>query len=486
MKRAAKIFATWMLILTFSFSCVAVFAEETAETKEVEYKYSDFIKNIAKNIALFGRYESLVENNLYLEALDAILEENPELYDVAVRAMVESVDENSMYYNEEEALSFLESLDDEVVGIGVTVLSQNGNVVVSQPIPDSPADKAGIKSGDIIVSANDVVLTGMVLDEAIEYIRGKEGTTVKITVKRSGMELPITFEIVRENVMSASLDFELIEQDGKKIAKITIYSFTENVAEQFRGALDKVDAAGTKNLIIDLRDNGGGYLEQAVAIADMLLPKDKIITTEEHKLDVLSRVYKASGVGREYNIVVLINEMSASASEVLTAALVENEAAIAVGTQSFGKGTVQGMYDVPKNALMKFTVAYYLTPQGNNIHQKGITPDIIVENSAVPVDMSEFELFSLTKKYRVGDKGAEVENAKKMLEKMGVFIGEVNDVYDENLKNAVTMFQEAMNLYPYGVLDLTTQMNLYEKLKSMQVEVDDQLQEAIDYFNTNI
>ncbi len=482
MKRMAKMFAIWVLVFALSISCTAVFAEEAQETTEPEYKYSDFIKNIAKNIALFGRYENLIENNLYLTALDAILEENPELYDVAVKAMIESVDENSMYYNEEEALDFLESLDDEVVGIGVTVLAQNGNIVVSQPIPDSPADKAGIKAGDIIVSADDTVLTGMALDEAVEYIRGKEGTVVKITVKRSGMAAPINFEIVRQNVMSASLDYELIEQDGKKIAKITVYSFTENVAEQFKAALDKVDAAGTKNLIIDLRDNGGGYLEQAVAMADMLLPADKLITTEDHKLDVLDQVYKSTGIGRDYEIVILINEMSASASEVLTAALVENDAAIAVGTKSFGKGTVQAMYDVPKNALMKFTVAYYLTPLGNNIHKMGIVPNATVENSAVPMDMSEFELFSLTKKYQIGDKGSEVENAKKMLDKMGIFIGEINDIYDENLKSAVTMFQEAMDLYPYGVLDLTTQMNLYEKLKSMKVEVDDQLEAAIDSF----
>ncbi len=482
MKRTVKLFSTWLLVFALSFSFTAVFAEESNAEQSVEYKYSDFIKNIAKNISLFGRYDGLIENNLYLTALDALIESNPELYDLAVKAMVESVDENSVYYNEEEAKEFLESLDDEVVGIGVTVLEMEGKIVVSQPIPGSPADKAGIKSGDIIVTANGVNLNGMPLESAVEYIRGKEGTTVNVEVLRSGMVEPITFSIVRESVVSPSVDYELIEREDKKIGKITIYSFTENVADQFKNALGQADADGTKKIIIDLRDNGGGYLDEAVKIADMLLPKGKLITTEDHKVDVLDKEYYSTGIGKEYEIVILINGYSASASEVLTAALMENKAAISVGTNSFGKGTVQAVYDVPKNGIMKFTVAYYLTPLGNNIHGKGISPDAVVENSAVPMDMSEFEYFALTSTYKLGDSGAEVENAKKMLSKIGLLVGEVNDIYDENLKMAVKNFQAAKGLYPYGVLDITTQMSLYDSLKELKVEVDDQLEAAIDSF----
>lgn len=478
MKNFLKKFIALLMIFAISLSCNAVFAEESAKP----YKYSDYIKSIAKNISLFGRYDDLIENNLYLTALEAIFEEHPELYETAVKAMVESVDENSAYYNSEEAKKYIESLNDEVVGIGVSVLYQDGNIVVSQPIPGSPAEKAGIKAGDIIIAADGVDLTEMLLDTAIEYIRGKEGTKVSITVIRSGLESPIKFTIVREKVTSASVDYELIEQDGKKIARIIIYSFTENVASQFADAMVKAQESGVKNIIIDLRDNGGGYLEQTIKIADMFLPEGKIITTEDRKIDMLDKVYTATGEATDYNVVILINEWSASASEVLTAALVENDAAIAIGTKSFGKGTVQAMYDVPDGALMKFTVAYYLTPNGNNIHKIGITPSSVVENSAVPVDMTQFECFNLTKTYKIGDKGSEVENAKKMLETLGIFIGEINDVYDENLKGAVNLFQQAKGLYPYGVLDITTQMSLYETLRTTKVEVDDQLQAAIDAF----
>ena len=478
MKKISKKLTALLLIVAVVFSCTAVFATETGK-EQPQYKYSDFIKNIAKNIALFGRYDDLMENDLYLTALDAIIEENPELYEAAVRAMVESVDENSAYYNKDEAKDYIESLDDEVVGIGVSVLYQDGNIVVSQPIPGSPAEKAGIKAGDIIIMADGVDLTDMLLDTAIEYIRGKEGTAVTISVLRSGLEGPIKFTIVREKVSSASVDYELIEQDGKKIARIIIYSFTENVASQFADAMKKAQTEGVKNIIIDLRDNGGGYLEQAVQIADMFLPEGKIITTEDHKIAMMNKVHAATGESTDYKIVILINEWSASASEVLTAALVENGAAIAVGTKSFGKGTVQQMYEVHGGGLMKFTIAYYLTPNGNNIHKIGITPSSVVENSTVPMDMTQFSHFNLTKVYKLG---AEVENAKKMLEALGIYIGEINDIYDENLKSAVNMFQQAKELYPYGVLDITTQMSLYETLRTTEVEVDDQLQAAIDVF----
>jgi len=501
MKHSVKRFIAILLLLTVSLSCITALAKGNStedETETIQLEYSDFIKSIAKNLALFSRYEDVIETNLYLLALDAVLEENPELYNVAVRAMVESLDENSEYFTDQEVKKFLESLDDEVVGIGVTVLESNGNIIVSQPIPGSPADKAGVKSGDIIIAADDVALSGMPLDNAIEYIRGKEGTEVKITIQRSGLDAPININIIREKVISPSVDFELIERDGKKVALITVYSFTENVAEQFRAELDKVDAAGTKNLIIDLRDNGGGYLDQAVAIADMLLPADKLITTEDHKIDDLDYKYMSTGIGRDYEIVVLINGMSASAAEVLTAALVENGEAVAVGTKSFGKGTVQTMkfvgksiYEeemvesiegVPDDAVMKYTIAFYLTPNGNNIHKKGITPDAVVENTTKPVDMSQYETFSFVKKYTLGDRSPEVENAKKMLSFMGLFVGEINDVYDVNMQSAVLTFQEAMGLYPYGVMDYTTQTQLYEKIKTMKVEVDDQLEAALESF----
>lgn len=461
--------------------------EQTVQTENTEQTEkttapADEIDKIAETIDVYGRYENVDKAYLYKKAMETVLESNPELYEPILKKMLESVDENSVYFNESESKKLFDQLTDEIVGIGVNVISSGGNIIVTQPVAGSPADKAGIRPGDIIVGADDVDLYGMDLDTAVEHIRGIAGTTVNVRIKRSGVEGELSFPLVRQEVVSNPVSYEKIEEDGKKIAKISISTFSDTVLEHFTEALGKADKAGIKNIIIDLRNNGGGYLAQAVGIADLFLPKDALITTEDHKYSVFNREYRASGKGKEYNTVILINERSASASEVLTAALKENNRAKVIGKRSFGKGTVQSIANLPRGSVMKYTSAYYLTPLGNNIHKQGIAPDATVENTTKPIDMSEFKNFSLKKAYMAGDRGAEVEMAKKMLEKLGLFVGEINGVYDENLKTAVYSYQKAEGLFPYGVLDITTQYRMYDTLQNAREEVDDQLRAAIDAF----
>ncbi len=474
-------FIVWLLIITMSFASSAVFATEP-EKDEKPLTMSEKIGNIINNLSLLSRYSEVDGESLYKAAFEAAFNENPELYEKVMKGILSSIDENSLYYNADEGKKFLQDLNDEVTGIGVNVFSNDGLIIVSEPIPGSPAEKAGVRAGDIIIGADDVDLRGMAFEPALEYVRGNVGTWVKIKILRSGIPEPLTFSIKREKVSSNPVSYEIIENEGKKIGKIRIYSFTKNVAEEFGKVLNQISAKGIKNIIIDVRDNGGGYLDQAVAIADMFLKKDALITTEEHKFSLLNKVYKASGKGKTFETVVLINEMSASASEVLTAALCENNAAKSVGQKSFGKGTVQTVSSLDDGSIIKFTSAYYLTPQGNNIHKLGITPDVVVENSQKPIDMSDFDMFKLSGRYSVGDKGEEIMLAKKMLKKLGIFIGEVNEVYDENLKIAVSTYQKIKGLFSYGVLDITTQMNLYDTMRTSTEEVDDQLQRAIEMF----
>ena len=486
MKRFIKTSTLWLVIVSmlFSLNTSFVFAEnaDTGKDEETQITLEQSVEKVITNLSVFSRYDSITKEDLYKTAFEALFDENPEDYEKVLKAVLASIDEHSAYYNIEEASDFLLNLNEEVTGIGVNVLMNDGNIIVSQPIPGSPAEKAGIKAGDIIIGADNFDLRGMEFEAALDKIRGKEGTQVKVKVIRSGLDDPLVFSIKREKVTQNPVDYELIETETKKIAKITVYSFTETVAKHFKEALDQADKDKTKNIIIDLRDNGGGYLDQAVAIADMFLPKDAVITTEDHRFAVLNKVYKATGTEKKYTVVVLVNGMSASASEVLTAALVDNEVAKAVGQKTFGKGTVQTMTYTPDGGMMKYTSAYYLTPKGENINKVGISPTVVVENSFKPIDMTKYEPFSLSKTYRIGDKGAEVKLAKEMLKTIGIFVGEVNEVYDENLKIAVNTYQKADGLFPYGVLDITTQINLYDTLKTTEVENDDQLQAAIDIF----
>lgn len=484
MNKIFKGMLSWLIVVLMTVQICPVLAEQTEMAEETidNSVYANSVTAIANKLEILARYEEVDKESLLKAALVELIKENPELYEPVLDAMLASIDENSAYYNENETKKLMDTLSDEVTGIGVNVLMNDGSIIVSQPIPGSPAEKAGIKAGDIIVAADDVDLRGLDFDMALDYIRGPIGSSVNVKIVRSGVKDPLVFSIVRDLVVSSPVEYELIEQDSKKIAKITLYSFTDTAFEHFEEALKNADSDGTKNIIIDLRNNGGGYLDQAVKIADLFLPEGKIITTEDHKLDILNSVYTAKGKETDYDVVILINGMSASASEVLTAALSENGMARVIGERSFGKGTVQTIAETGLGGVIKYTSAYYLTPEGNNIHKVGITPDAVVTNSFKPVDMSEFSMFTLAKKYMVGDTGEDVKNAKRMLEYLGLFVGEINDIYDENLKIAVNNYQQYKGLYPYGVLDITTQLNLYETLRETEVEVDDQLQAAIDAF----
>lgn len=462
------------LVLALTFSACTVFAEESGLMENIE--------SIAENIEVFSRYENVDREFLYRNALAEVIEKNPELYESVLKAMLSSIDENSAYFNEAESKKLVDSLNDEISGIGVNVISNNGSIIVTQPIPNSPAEKAGIKAGDIIIGADGTDLRGMEFDTALEYIRGPIGTKVEVKVIRSGAKEPLIFPVVRNEVASSPLDYEIVEENGKKMVIITLYSFTDTSYESFKEVLKKADAEKINNVIIDLRNNGGGYLRQAADIANLFLPKGAVITREDHKIDMFDKEYRASGQGKSYKVAVLINGMSASAAEVLTAALSENGVAKVYGEKSFGKGTVQTIVEVPQNSMMKYTTAFYTTPLGNNIHGVGIHPDVEIKNSTKPMDMTEFDFFTLKQVYRIGDKGAEIENAKKMLDRFGIFVGEINDIYDENLKIAVTTYQSVQGLYPYGVLDITTQHNLYEALRNSKVEVDDQLEAAKKMF----
>lgn len=478
-----KKFVGLILIVSIvaSMTGVFVFAEPATQT-EKETSLSEKIERVINNLTVFSRYDEVTKEKLYKTAFEEVFKDDPELYDSVMKALLSSIDEHSAYFNKEEAAEFLQELNDEVTGIGVNVFLSDNNIIVSEPIPGSPAEKAGIKAGDIIIEADGFDLRTMEFEAALSKIRGAEGTTVRIKIKRAEISEPLTFDIKREKVTVNPVAYEIIENEGKKIGKIKIYSFTQTVAAEFKKALDEISSKGIKNILIDVRDNGGGYLDQAIAIADMFLEKGAVITTEDHKVDLFDKKYVASGKGKKYNVVILVNGMSASASEVLTAALVENNAAKSVGEKTFGKGTVQTMSMIDDGNIIKYTTAFYLTPNGNNINNEGIYPTATVKNSEKPVDMTQFDMFKLAKTYRLGDKGEEVELAKRMLKYMGIFVGEVNETFDENLKIAVATYQKLDGLFSYGVLDITTQMNLYDMLKNLKVESDDQLQRAIELF----
>ena len=199
-------------------------------------------------------------------------------------------------------------------------------------------------------------------------------------------------------------------------------------------------------------------------------------------MEILNVVYNAVEEDTyKFNTAVLINENSASASEVLTAALSENGCAYVIGKRSYGKGTIQTISNLPFGDCMKYTMGYYLTPKGNNVHKVGIAPDLEIDNTYTPFEIEKYTKFGYMNVYDVGSRGDEVKTAKELLQIWGSYDGAIDDVYDEDMSAAVYRFQAATGLYPYGVLDLTTQRELYTRMEKSKVMQDNQLDAAFDW-----
>ena len=288
-------------------------------------------------------------------------------------------DPYATYYNEEETQSMLDSSNGSYCGIG-TVFSQNmttGVVTVSQVYEGCPSYEAGILPGDILYKVNGEDVTGQDLTNVVTKIKGEEGTEVTITMIRGEEELDFTME--RRTIEVPTIAHEMLADN---IGYIQITEFDGVTSEQFHTALIDLQTQGMKGLVIDLRNNGGGSVEAVCSIADELLPEGPIVFTEYKGEDWEERSSDAACV--DVPMAVLMNENSASASEILAGALQDYEEAVIVGTQSYGKGIVQSVIDLRDGTALKITTAKYYTPDGNNIHEIGITPDVEIE---MPVEL---------------------------------------------------------------------------------------------------
>ena len=312
------------------------------------------------------------------------------LLDNAIKGMVDNLDPHSAYLGPKDFSELEETTSGQFGGLGLEVGQENGFVKVISPIDDTPAQKAGIKSGDLIVKINDHPVKGMSLQESVNMMRGKPGSKITLTIMREGKSAPFTVTLKRAVIKVTSVKSKLLEP-GYGYVRIT--QFQEETADEFGKALDKLkkeNKGKLKGLVIDLRNNPGGVLQAAVGVADDLLTKGLIVYTEGRIPSSQLRFTanpgdKADGVP----IVVLINGGSASASEILAGALQDNHRAVIMGTRSFGKGSVQTVMPLDENSAIKITTARYYTPSGRSIQALGITPDIEVKQGEVTDTQSE-------------------------------------------------------------------------------------------------
>ncbi|MES2668604.1 MAG: S41 family peptidase [Patescibacteria group bacterium] len=273
-----------------------------------------------------------------------------------------------------EAKQFQDDIRGDFQGVGMEVGVKDGVLTVIAPLKGTPAERAGLRPGDMIIAIDTTSTDGLSTDEAVKLIRGEKGTTVTFTIIRDGAASKIP--VVRDTITVPTIETEQV--DG--VFVISFYSFTANSSQLFAAAIRDFRASGTNKLVIDLRSNPGGYLEAAVAIAGHFLPKGAAVVTEDYKGKQENTVHRSKGIGglpEGTTVAVLIDQGSASASEILAGALQDEGKATLIGTRSFGKGSVQELVDINGGAL-KVTIARWLTPSGRSISEGGLTPDIEV------------------------------------------------------------------------------------------------------------
>lgn len=382
---------------------VAFFSFTTLSISQIERKVKD---DLYSQIELYSYTLTTIQ-------ADYVDEQDPkDLIYGSLKGMLSSLDPHSQFLDPEEYKELKTETAGKFGGLGIEISIRDGLLTIITPIDDTPAWHAGIKAGDRIVKIEGELTKDITLDEAVKKLRGKPGTEVKITVLREDQFKILDFTIKREIIHIQDVKHVQILDD--KIGYIRLAEFREDTSKAFREALDQLTTEGADSLILDLRNNPGGLLNVAITTTEEFLPEGKIVvSTRGRRLSQNTITYSANKTHLiDWPMVVLINEGSASGSEILAGALKDNKRAIILGTKSFGKGSVQSVIPLPDGSGLRLTTSKYFTPSGESIHGKGIVPDIVVEEELPEEETKEKE----SKEFEE-DKG---EKAEKVFEDIAV------------------------------------------------------------------
>jgi|TARA_B100000767_G_scaffold212231_1_gene199428 carboxyl-terminal processing protease len=327
--------------------------------------------NIYKKIDLFGEVLKKI-NEEYVDEIN-----QSESMDSAINGLLQSLDPYSAYMSPEIFNEMQTETSGEFGGLGIEVGMESGVVKVISPIDDTPASRAGIKAGDYIVKIEDTQVQGKSLTEAVDLMRGPVGSSIELTVRRRGEKKAITFNVVREIIEIQSVKTDLLENN---IGYIRLTSFNENSGEQIENKIKNLEKNQNVNAyILDLRNNPGGLLSQAIKISDFFLDNGEIVSTKSRKASENRKWFAKKGdITKGKTLVVLINYGSASASEIVAGALKDHKRAIILGENSYGKGSVQSIIPLKNKGAIRLTVAKYYLPSGKSISEVGVSPDIEV------------------------------------------------------------------------------------------------------------
>lgn len=406
-------------VVSFSFQAIAEDDAKDKKNQKEEPKLSPEEKQAEtlKLMDLFSDVYQKVRDDYVTEETDK------KLIEAAINGMLTNLDPHSSFLNEEDFKDMQEQTKGEFGGLGIEVTMKNGLVYVVAPIDDTPAFKAGIKAGDYISHIDGEAVYGLSISEAVKKMRGKPGESIDLKVIREGEKRPLDINIVRDIIKIKSVKSKTYDD----VAYIRITSFTENTGKQVEDNIKKIFAEVGKNkikgVVLDLRNNPGGLLTEAISVSDDFLNTGEIVSTRgRHPEDSQKFSAEVGDVTNGLPVVVLINGGSASASEIVSGALQDQKRAVIIGEKSFGKGSVQTVIPVASNTAIRLTTSRYYTPSGKSIQAEGITPDIEVKQGKIIYD----EDFDKTKEANLvghlenekGENSKEQEKIKKLVNKL--------------------------------------------------------------------
>jgi len=395
-----------IVVIIILASTVAVRGFEKAATGNSKSR-----DDLFSQMTIFADALSVIRSE-YVDAVDS-----KKLIYGALRGMLESLDDYSQFMDPDEYNEIRIETKGEFAGIGVEISLKDGVLTIITPMVGTPAEAAGIKAGDKIVKIDGKITKNITLSDAIKQMRGKPGSIVKLTVWREGtssiLEIPIRRDIIKVHSIKKA------EMLGDKIGYIKLIEFQENTTRDLDEAIKRLVSSGMESLILDLRNNPGGLLDGAVDVAERFLAKDKVIVSIKSRTKEQDMLFKSSGkvAHTGFPLTVIVNEGSASASEIVAGAIKDNKRGVIVGAKTFGKASVQTVIPLKDGSALRFTTAYYLTPSGKLIKGEGIAPDVVVESSASTGkerdrDLDIFESLEEHKELKITKEKPEVKSEK--------------------------------------------------------------------------
>ncbi|MDY0131922.1 MAG: S41 family peptidase [Desulforegulaceae bacterium] len=399
-KKSWKAFFLFVFISGLVLTGSGVYQTLNAKSGDIPYR----------ELEVFSDVLNLIQNN-YVEDVEA-----KELIEHAIEGMVNGLDPHSAYLPPEAFEELQADTKGEFGGIGIVITKEDGKITVISPVEGTPAYEAGIETGDSIIGVDDKSTKNMSLWEAVKLMRGPVGEPVKITIFREGEKEALVFDLKRDLIPVKSVKYAMLSND---CGYIMITSFKEKTIEELKNAYNElVSKKELKGLVLDLRSNPGGLLDQAVSVSDFFLKKGIIVSIKgRDSKDVTEYNAQINGTEGEYPMVVLINGGSASASEIVAGALQDHKRAVILGTSSFGKGSVQTVRPLKNGSALKYTIARYYTPSGRSIQAEGITPDIKLEYIRAEEKEEKNDLKILKESDLVNHLESEDENKEKEKDK---------------------------------------------------------------------